>query len=66
MLSDKIKHGASVELVDLNRKLVVLGRLENELRSIRQRIDDEENPARKAKMISIYRKMSRALTGKIL
>jgi hypothetical protein len=55
-----------VELVDLKRKLVVVRRLENELRSIRQRIDYEENPARKAKMIRVYRKMSRALTGKKL
>ena len=55
-----------LELVSLNRKLVVLRRLENDLRSIRQRIDIEENPVRKAKMISVYRKMSRALTGKEL
>ena len=58
--------GCQVELVVLKRKLVVLGRLENELRSIRRRIDYEENPARKAKMIRVYRKMSRALTGKEL
>ena len=48
----------------MKRKLVILGRLENELYSIRRRIDHEENPARKAKMLSVYGKMSRALIGK--
>ena len=55
-----------LELVDLKRKLSILRRLENELRNIRQRIDYEENPIRKAKMINVYVKMSRALTGKEL
>ena len=50
----------------MKRKLIVLRRLEKELRSIRRRIDNEENPARKAKLISVYSKMSRALTGKEL
>ena len=63
-LSGKLSTGCQVELVDMTRRLVVLGRLENELRRIRRRIDNEENPARKAKMINVYRKMSRALTGK--
>ena len=58
--------GCQWQLVDFKSKLVVLRRLENELRNIRQRIDYEENPARKAKMINVYRKMSRALTGKEL
>lgn len=53
-----------MELVDLKEKLIILGRLENELRSIRQRIDTEENPVRKAKMLNVYGKMSRALIGK--
>jgi hypothetical protein len=55
-----------VGLVTLKEKLIVLRRLENELRSIRQRIDNEENPARKAKMIDVHSKMSIALTGKEL
>jgi phosphate-selective porin len=55
-----------LELVYLKEKLTVLGRLENELRSIRQRIDNEENPVRKAKMFGVYSKMSIALTGKEL
>ena len=55
-----------VELVDLKEKLNVLRRLENELCSIRQRIDNEENPVRKAKMFNVYSEMSIALTGKEL
>jgi hypothetical protein len=43
---------------------MVIRRLENELRTIRRQIDTEANPARKAKMLSAYGKMSRALTGK--
>jgi len=53
-----------VELVDLKEKLNVLRRLENELRSIRRRIDTEENPVMKAKILSVYGEMSRALIGK--
>jgi hypothetical protein len=53
-------------LVNLKRRLVILGGLENELHRIRRQIDYEKNPTRKAKMISIYRKMYRALTGKEL
>jgi len=53
-----------MELVDLKEKLIVLRRLENELHSIRQRIDTEENPVRKAQMLSVYGKMSRALIRK--
>jgi hypothetical protein len=53
-----------MELVDLKEKLIVLRRLENELRSIQQRIDAEQNPVRKAKMLNAYDKMSRALIGK--
>jgi hypothetical protein len=48
----------------LNEKLAVRRRLENELRNIRQRIDEEQNPVRKVKMINAYSKMSVALTGK--
>ena len=48
----------------MKEKLVVLRRLENELRNIRKQIDNEENPVRKAKMLSVYGKMSRALIGK--
>jgi hypothetical protein len=50
----------------LKENLIVLRRLETELRNIRQLIDDEKNPARKAKMINVYSKMSMALTGKNL
>jgi hypothetical protein len=48
----------------LKEKLLVIRRLENELRSIGQRIDSEANPVKKAKMLRVYSKMSRALTGK--
>jgi hypothetical protein len=50
----------------LKEKLIVLRRLETELHDIRQVIDNEKNPARKAKMINVYSKMSMALTGKDL
>jgi len=43
---------------------MVIRRLENELCTIRRQIDIEANPVRKAKMLSVYGKMSRALTGK--
>lgn len=59
-----MKHGAGWELVTLKEKLIILRRLEKELRGIRQRIDDEKNPIRKARMIDVYSKMSVALTGK--
>jgi len=64
LLSGKMKRGINWRLADLTEKLLVIRRLENELRSIRQQIDTEENPVRKAKMLSVYGKMSRALTGK--
>lgn len=51
-------------LIALKEKLLIIRRLENELRNIRRQIDTEENPVRKAKMLSVYGKMSRALTGK--
>ena len=53
-----------MELENLKEKLAILRRLENELRSSRQRIDTEENPVRKAKMLSAYGKMTQALIGK--
>jgi len=53
-----------LELADLKEKIIVLRRLENELHNIRQQIDTEKNPVRKAKMLNVYGKMSRALTGK--
>jgi hypothetical protein len=59
-----MKRGTKGRLSDLKEKLIVLRRVENELRSIRQRIDTEENPVKKAKMLNVYGKMSRALTGK--
>ncbi|MGD9131106.1 MAG: hypothetical protein PVH73_05980 [Candidatus Bathyarchaeota archaeon] len=48
----------------MEKKLIVIRRMENELRTIRRRIDTEANPVRKAKMLNVYGKMSRALTGK--
>ncbi|MGD2066111.1 MAG: hypothetical protein PVI43_02945 [Candidatus Bathyarchaeota archaeon] len=48
----------------MREKLTVLRRLENELSHIRQWIDTEENPVRKAKMLNVYGKMSVALLGK--
>jgi hypothetical protein len=48
----------------LKAETVLLGGLEDELYRIRRRIDKEENPVKKAKMISTYRKLSRVLTGK--
>lgn len=45
----------------LKKELTLRKRLENELRRIRQRIDKEENPAKKNKMIKAYRKMSETL-----
>jgi len=59
-----MKHGINWRLADLKEKLLVIRRLKNELHSIRRRIDTEKNPVRKAKMLSAYSKMSRALIGK--
>ncbi len=53
-----------MELVKLREKLTVFRRLENELQRIQQRIDTEENPVRKAKMLNVYGKMSVALIEK--
>lgn len=43
-------------------RTVLLGDLEKELYIIRQYIDKEENPIRKANMLDRYRKIYRALT----
>jgi hypothetical protein len=43
-------------------RTVLLGDLEQKLHRIRQYIDKEENPIKKAKMLDRYRKISRALT----
>jgi len=48
----------------LKEKVVIIRRLENELRTIRRRIDAEANPARKTKMLSVYGEMSKALNEK--
>ncbi len=40
--------------MDVTEKLIVRRRLRIELSSIRQRIDDERNPATKAKMFNVY------------
>lgn len=50
----------------MNENPTILRRLEHELRNIRKRIDNEQNPTRKAKMINVYSKMTVALTGKEL
>jgi hypothetical protein len=55
-----------VELVTLKKKLIVLGRLENELGFIQQRIGNEQNLVSKAKIVDVSGKMSMALTGKDL
>jgi len=47
--------------MDLKRKVIISKRLENELHKIRQRIDKEKDLAKKAKMLKIYRKMSKIL-----
>ena len=49
----------------LNGEVVLLS-LEDELYKIRLWIDKEENPVKKAKMVSAYRKLSRMLTAKEL
>jgi len=55
---------AYIGVADLTEKLVVVRRLENELRTIRRRIDTEANLVKKAKMLSAYNEMTRTLTGK--
>jgi len=62
-LSGKMKR-AYIGVADLTEKLVVVRRLENELRTIRRRIDTEANLVKKAKMLSAYNEMTRTLTGK--
>jgi len=44
--------------------MTVIRNLKNEMRGIKQRIDREKNPAKKAKMAKAYRTMSQALNGK--
>jgi hypothetical protein len=51
-------------VADLKEKLIVINRLENELRTLRKQIDTEANPVKKTKMLSVYDKMSKALTRK--
>ncbi|MDH5419470.1 MAG: hypothetical protein OEY39_06660 [Candidatus Bathyarchaeota archaeon] len=48
--------------MDLERELTIIRNLKNEMCGIRQRIDREKNPAKKAKMIKAYRMMSKALS----
>ena len=40
--------------------------LKDELYSIRQRINREKDPIKKTKMVRVYRKLSKALTKKML
>jgi hypothetical protein len=53
-----------MELEKLREKLTVLRGLENELHHIRRRIDSEQNPVKKAKMLNVYDRMSKDLIGK--
>ena len=46
---------------DLESELILSRKLESELRRIRQRIDEERNRTKKAKMIKAYRKMAETL-----
>jgi len=48
----------------LEKELILIRNLKNEMHGMRQRIDREENPTKKAKMIKAYRIMSRVLSGK--
>lgn len=50
----------------MKAETVLLGGLEDELYRIRRQIDNEENPVKKAKMVSAYHKLSRMLTAKEL
>jgi len=47
--------------MELKREIILRERLKNEMHRIRQRIDEEKNPAKKTKMIKAYRKMSETL-----
>jgi hypothetical protein len=49
------------ELRILKMELILSERLKNEMRRIKQRIDNEKDRAKKAKMIKAYRKMSETL-----
>lgn len=48
----------------MERELILMRNLKNEMRDIRQRIDRERNAPKRIKMFKSYRKMSRALGGK--
>jgi len=48
-------------IMDLESEPNLGKRVKNELHRIRQRIDREKNPTKKAKMIKAYRKMSETL-----
>ena len=47
--------------MELKRELILRKKLENEMRRIRQRIDEEKDQTKKDKMIKAYRKMSETL-----
>ena len=51
-------------MADLEKKMIVIKRLENEMRTIRRQIDAEANPVRKAEMLNVYGKMSQTLNVK--
>jgi len=45
----------------LKMEIILRERLKNEMRRIKQRIDEEKDRTKKAKMIKFYRKMSETL-----
>ena len=45
----------------MKMELILRERLKNEMRRIKQRIDEEKDRTKKAKMIKSYRKMSETL-----
>lgn len=51
--------------MDLEIELTIIRNLKNEMCGIRQRIDREKDPAKKAEMTKAYRIMSKVLNGKV-
>jgi len=49
----------------LEGELTIIRNLKNEMCVIRERIDREKNPGKKAKMIKAYRMMLKALSEKV-
>ncbi len=51
--------------MDLEMELTIIKNLKNEMCGIRQRIDREKDPTKKAEMIKAYRMMSKVLSRKV-